>query len=372
MTTRESQVFHVDVRFSNTSWDEAAAMNWHRALETTYMDYAKHYMFQLEKGETTGTYHFQGTMNLKERVRPKALAIKLNDIFKGIRVVATSTNGVKALQEYCMKDDTRVQGPWSDSPVYRGQDLPTELLPYQKQLEMYILGQVNPREIIWIYDIFGNSGKSIWAKYMYFHHKVMKLTWGDTSNMINVIYKTGAQRAYIFDLSRTKPKAFSNQDLYSAIEDIKNGYIVNSKYETGILTMNPPHIVVLANHLPDTTAISADRWNILSLPKGCNPYAKEVMPTFSFSEDTWPAGCEFQQEDTEDDNQPPPKRPRMRAPEVPKETYSGGTLYEIPAGGNMKCVICKKDCLYMELVKEPNSTRLIRPFQCTKCTSPLQ
>lgn len=193
---------------------------------------------------------------------------------------ASSSTGRTALSKYCMKEDTRVLGPWADTVVYLGSDLPSKLLPYQQSLRDYILGPVNNREILWIYDKHGNSGKSIWAKYMFYKHNILKLTWGDTSNMINLICKHGPQRAYIFDMSRTKPKAFSVQDLYNTLEDVKNGYVVNLKYETSTMAMDPPHVVVLANQRPDKGAVSLDRWNVVKLPSGINPYAANSASQF--------------------------------------------------------------------------------------------
>jgi len=50
---------------------------------------------------------------------------------------------------------------------------------------------------------------------------------------------------------------------YGEIEDIKNGFITNFKYETGSKKFNAPHVVIFSNDPPfDTTAFSKDRWKI--------------------------------------------------------------------------------------------------------------
>jgi len=49
------------------------------------------------------------------------------------------------------------------------------------------------------------------------------------------------------------------------LESIKNGLIVNTKYETGSKLFNSPHIIVFSNMSPDVSAMSMDRWKIICL-----------------------------------------------------------------------------------------------------------
>lgn len=69
----------------------------------------------------------------------------------------------------------------------------------------------------------------------------------------------------IFDL----PRCTLNRVNYAAIEDLKNGHIVNFKYETGSKIFNPPHVIIFANEPPeDLRLLSNDRWVIEKL-KSC-------------------------------------------------------------------------------------------------------
>lgn len=62
------------------------------------------------------------------------------------------------------------------------------------------------------------------------------------------------------------PRHAEGKMSYGAIEDIKNGYITNFKYETGSKTFNPPHVVIFSNHEPyDTSSFSIDRWKIYNI-----------------------------------------------------------------------------------------------------------
>lgn len=69
-------------------------------------------------------------------------------------------------------------------------------------------------------------------------------------------------RTVIFDL----PRCCLDRVNYAAIENLKNGHIVNFKFETGSKLFNPPNVVVFANKPPETLELlSVDRWVIKEL-----------------------------------------------------------------------------------------------------------
>lgn len=239
----------------------------------------KAWVFQLE--DTENNLHYQGYINVNDKIRAKTLAKQMNDEFFGIEIRPASNAGKRDLQKYCMKTDSRIDGPWADRKIYMGADLPTVLLPWQKKLETYLAGPVNPRELIWIYDPEGNSGKSAFCKYMSFHHGACKLTYGNSGDLLNLVSKKRGMKAYLFDLTRTKPALFSSADLYSAMEDVKNGHFVNTKYETEEVLMDQPHVVIFSNQQPDCGCVSEDRWTMVTIPETSKPPIKR-MKRFEF------------------------------------------------------------------------------------------
>ncbi len=126
-------------------------------------------------------------------------------------------------------------------------------------------GAPDPRKIYWYHDEKGGAGKSSFAKYLWWNHGHLTLTFADAKDLLNLVYKKQGLRAYLFDLSRTKGGKSSMSDIYQALESVKNGYFVNAKYETGVACYAIPHVVVFSNHLPDMSALSADRWVIRHL-----------------------------------------------------------------------------------------------------------
>ena len=129
MSKKESGVFHFMLR-----WSVAHTVAAKDALVFWLSSIADKYVFQAE--DTGDNPHYQGYFHLKKKNRPKTLAKTVNAEFKGIELRACSSAGKEALRAYCMKDDTRVAGPWADKEIYMGVDLwPEErFLPWQKAM----------------------------------------------------------------------------------------------------------------------------------------------------------------------------------------------------------------------------------------------
>lgn len=263
MTKQVSKVFVISWRWS------VSGVGW-ESEKTTLTDmltkYAKKWVFQLEMTvdakDGHENWHWQGYANLKEKKRPKHFAKSLNDEFPGIEIRAASTNGMEVLKNYCMKHESRMQGPWADKPIYLGADLAEvkgSPYPWQATLIAYCAGPVKEREIIWIYDARGAQGKSKFAKYMSFYKKASILAYSSTKDLLSQVAKT-VSTIFILDLSRTKPRDIATEDLYAALEQIKNGSVFNQKYVTEQVNFDPPHVIVLSNDMPDKKRMSSDRF----------------------------------------------------------------------------------------------------------------
>lgn len=234
-------------------------------LEDFFKDHCKNWIYQLEKGLIGARLHFQCFVHLEKKDRQEHVIKNLLERFDikcFIDVKPASLAGVEALKKYCMKkDDTFVKGPWMKNPPY-------ELDPlqgWQLKLHQYLLKTPDKREIIWIYDQVGNTGKTHFARFMEQYHGAFYLTLVKVTDIFNLVVKQGPRTIYIFDLTRAKPQDICNTELYIALETIKNGCVNSGKYEGGILRMRPPHVVALANHQPDLTQCSQDRWNVKTL-----------------------------------------------------------------------------------------------------------
>lgn len=223
-----------------------------------------HYIFQLEcsvveeLGDVKGheNWHFQGFLKTTDKVRSRTLGSTLGKTLPGVYVCACSTEGIESLKSYVMKKDhTFRAGPWADKTIsfapeeYKGEDLPEVLRPWQ----LTIVNEVkvkctNDRVINWIYDEKGEMGKSKLCKYLEHHNLAETLSFDSASNLKYQVVKAGIKKAYFFDLPRTKSKHVSMDEIYEALEAIKNGLVKSGKYEGGRLLMASPHVWVMSNY----------------------------------------------------------------------------------------------------------------------------
>lgn len=216
-------------------------------------------------------YHYQIYAKLKPKLRTGSLAVKLNEYLPGVVVQPASIVGKEALRLYSMKKTTRVLGPWADHRLFDLTDdfdescIPSILYPWQQSLHDLCMGLPDQRTIHWISDIVGNSGKTSFVDYMEYHYGFPHYQYSDSKDTFNLVSKEMQRKAYFFDLSRTKPKLFSTDDIYACLEAVKNGSIVNSKYETSRSRMRRPHVIVFANQEPDYDRMSLDRWKVYTI-----------------------------------------------------------------------------------------------------------
>jgi len=260
---RQGQVYHISFRWS-VSED---SQHHDRTLTGVCNDIFDKWIYQLENTKTSGgnNYHYQGFGHLRQKRRPsnvKSLAISLNGQLNGIEMSPASTAGIQALQSYVLKADTRVRGPYSDSSTYIGEDLIVQLFPWQEEIKTSISRPPDRRSINVVVDSIGNTGKSAFCKYMCWHYKIPILGWGKTGDLLHLVSKMPNKSAYIFDLSRSRPQDWGRDDIFSAMEGIKNGLFINTKYECSQVIMKHPHVWIFTNHYPNISAMSRDRWKI--------------------------------------------------------------------------------------------------------------
>lgn len=256
-----SAVYHHAFRWSKEHTPENLQIlkRWCRTKGDKWVFQAEHTV----SDEGKENPHYQGYIHTKAKARSRSLAVLSNATVNGIHISPASKAGVEALQEYCLKEETRVAGPWGDKPIYMGADLwPEEQMPaWQKVLLATVRDNPDNRTMIWVCDKVGNNGKTKFCKYLCFKENAVGLTYGHSNDILNLVSKMPGRSVYIWNLTRAKPANLSELDLYAAMESVKDGFFVNMKYETKQILMNPPHVIVLANHWPQHQQISADRWS---------------------------------------------------------------------------------------------------------------
>ncbi len=257
-------------------------------------------VWQLERG-ASGTAHLQGYAEFSKPMRLNACKSWLPTAHfeprRGTRQQAVT---------YCKKDDSRLEGPWErGSFVGDGQRTDLEVVRdsilagtpvdeviddnlslyarcphvfryykarqsraaagdvdmdiprvWQADVLRYVARDPHPRQILWIVDENGNTGKTHLAKHLVKHKGAFYCTGGKKEDSK---YAYQGERIACFDFARDSREYVQ----YSLLEEFKNGIYFSSKYESAMRHFPQPHVLVFANFEPDYDKLSADRWLVM-------------------------------------------------------------------------------------------------------------
>lgn len=210
--------------------------------------FAKKFLFSGEIG-SGGYKHWQGCMSLKQ----KMYFATVKNIFPTSAHIEPCKDWFKALN-YCKKEETHIEGPYTETSSFI--KLPPTLKKWQQQVVDICITEPDDRSIYWIWEPDGNTGKTTLCKYLAVKHGATVLN--------NCSTKDGAYalpdepKLVVVNLTRSNEGHIN----YGLLEAIKDGLIFSAKYESKMKCFNSPHVFVFANHAPDETKMSADRWKI--------------------------------------------------------------------------------------------------------------
>ena len=235
-------------------------------------------VFQKEVGNTAGKLHYQGGFILKGSRKFKKNVLDIfEEFFNNVLGLSLQpAHNIKDVFVYCSKDETRASETCyaGYKEKYDMELASMELRPWQKDLFSFIKlkkedKEFRDRKIIWVEDKVGNTGKSAMLKFLRVGQKDLrarKLSVNSVDRLISAVTKVTSNEEidlFMIDFTRTKGKDQNYEDLFAAIEDIKNGYVVDmmyGKYEEAIF--RPPMILIFTNQTmcDYEKYLSQDRW----------------------------------------------------------------------------------------------------------------
>jgi len=273
---------------------------------------AKHHVCGREIAPTTGTPHLQGVFALNKKLRWKQVVKLLGNRKISVRACRVYPAAVK----YCKKEGDFVEtgtepstkggdnwGPFKaavksgdytlkelrekfSAEFVRGYrfcldyiedhrkrpevvPLPGPLYPWQQAIKDYIDGPVNNREIVFVVDFVGNSGKSefcIWC------------CDSDEQELTQII-EMGLKKDMLYDFNDYEPDQYpgtlfvdcvrsgtKHMD-YGVLEKIKGGRFTSHKYKNKRVRMMSPHMIVMMNEMPCLAALSVDRYKVMVIDR---------------------------------------------------------------------------------------------------------
>ena len=139
------------------------------------------------------------------------------------------------------------------SPLYPVEDKiiqEEKFYPWQTELADMLRHKPDKRSIIWIYENQGGVGKSSFTDWIIYHLGAIILE--GKNNDVLFCAQQHASSLYVYDV----PRSNLNHVSYAALEKVKNGTYMSSKYESAPVLRCNPHLIVFANEPPEKYKLS--------------------------------------------------------------------------------------------------------------------
>lgn len=260
-----------------TSGDSRGFADIHRDLRTL----CKAYVFQLERGEQrteknpNGYLHYQGRLSLWKKQLIAAAAILLRSKTGHVYSLShSSNNSRKGEAFYIMKEQTKIDGPWSDKDYVEPQPLTMQMRKVQDQglrpWQLAILEHVkeyDDRRIHVIVDPDGNHGKGTLSEYIGYKQLGLRVPpLNKMEDIAQFVMSHPPANLYILDLPRAMNKS-NLAEMFQGIECLKDGYVWDKRYKGKYRQSERPNIIVFTNTAPDESYLTASRWVMHSIPE---------------------------------------------------------------------------------------------------------
>lgn len=212
------------------------------------------FAFGSETGEG-GFKHFQVRMVLKKDTwKPQDIAIYFAD--RGIVIANLKPTHVRNF-DYVKKEGNFVCS-WERSLM----NYVNVKLNLWQILAMDRWEKQNDREILVIVDHKGAHGKTFLRKHLVATHRAEFIPPMERAEDIMAIAMFKPYHGYVIDLPKAESKA--RKSMWSAIEQIKDGYIYDKRYCWKERWIEPPKVMVFCNTY-DEKDMSTDRWDVLDI-----------------------------------------------------------------------------------------------------------
>lgn len=168
----------------------------------------------------------------------------------------SSSHDPKALVKYVLEPSKNRAGLLQKINVeehYLGEDIPPleKMDPWCTQALSFLESITDNRQILWIYDPSGGAGKSQLAKYLCIHKEGKGLGYGKVADIQHIAAQSKS-KLFVANLTRARGRDVGSLDIFQALEGIRDGFFMDTKYKSREILRHPSKIIVFANIKPPT------------------------------------------------------------------------------------------------------------------------
>lgn len=248
-----------------------------------YVDLMKSYFEEgtVEHQEGTPTFAATGfrTVGLlnKEAEKENSAIERKRKLMHQMKTLAESSNWLQSKYQMLLEDPESIH-KWTvireGANLIRLMNRKEQNLTWTKgqrlrHWQAQLLGELDvkghdDRSVFWVMDTKGGSGKTWFTKYMY-NLDPEGTAWlqnGKTHDLVKIIVDQAyCLKLVLFDLCRSNEERIN----WDAIERIKNGMLMSTKYEVESTIVDSPTVICFANFEPDLKKLSLDRWVVYEI-----------------------------------------------------------------------------------------------------------
>lgn len=237
-------------------------------------------VFQLELGERRKKRHFQGGFILQgPRLSKKKVLELFSKNFKNVAGLTISkAHDIEAVMKYSSKEQTRLEGPFvvGQAEVWDEEYANAILRDWQKILFNFIKENSSnkifrDRKILWISSKAGAVGKSFMQKWLRIGQselKARKLPVSSVERLVSAVSKVldlenNKIDIFMVNITKSQGKEESFNDLLAALEQLKDGFIVDTMYGQYVeVIFKPPIVLIFTNESfrDYRDGLADDRW----------------------------------------------------------------------------------------------------------------
>lgn len=255
-------------------------------------EHCRDWAFQLERGQG-GYEHWQLRFRLSQKMR---MATLISKRWFGTGHLSPTSNTVAGNRDfdYVMKEEGRIEGPWSSKDPEEEVPLPLPgrlqafrshaLRSWQEEV-LSIMENPQERIIHVISDTEGNSGKSTFCQNEVAKGNAVKLPPISTTKdmmqavcgIVKQLLKAGKQpKCFFIDIPRAMSWSRAEEcNFYAAIESLKDGEAYDTRYSYQSIVFETPEIFIFTNMVPKKHLLSVDRWRYYRIVKSEDDYDLE-------------------------------------------------------------------------------------------------
>lgn len=248
---------------SNTATSKIRSRKWFVTLWSMsqltqhYIKSFKEWVIGKEKCPTTGKEHWHVYFESKNQIDFNTLKNKFGncDIQKA-----------KGKPQQCFDYVTKDGEYETNMKCKRTKPLKliTKLYKWQQEVVDICNTEADDRTVYWYWSKTGAKGKTSLIKYLIVNNNALVVGGRvqDISNSLNNYYEKN--KIYPDVVCVNLARDCKNMS-YKGIEGIKDGLVVNTKYECSQHVFNSPHVFIFANMAPNYAMLSEDRWKVKDL-----------------------------------------------------------------------------------------------------------